>query len=103
MEKERNFLNAVSSADSEAEPSKGASVFEGGKKFKPEDVPAHMAEGMPLEELKQVIDELTETVEYIKANNPADNPDVQHIVDHYNTLKEIYERRIAGSDDREAA
>ncbi len=98
------FLERVGfSGKSTEEPSKGEAAFVGGKKFNPDDVPFNVAEGMPLEELKQVIDDAEETIEYIKQNNPADNPEVQYIVSHYEKLKEIYQRRSSAYEDREAA
>ncbi len=81
------------SGKSPEEPSMGESVFEGGKKLGRDQVPLNVAEGMPLEELRQVIDDMRERL------NKGEEVDEEHL----NKLEEIYERRSSAYEDREAA
>lgn len=84
------FLDRFSHRPGEPSVGESANTGDRGKEFTPSEVPYNVAEGMSLEELRQVLDDLEEKI------NKGEDVDVEH----YNKLKEIYERRTSASQNK---
>lgn len=59
------------------------------QKFSRDEVSRNAAEAMPLEELKELVNDYRQKVEYMEKNNEPDNELVQHSQEHLKMLEEV--------------
>jgi hypothetical protein len=63
------------------------------KKFLREEISRNAAEAMPLDELKQLVEDYREKLTYMEEHNESDNEIVAHHREHLKMLEEVLDSR----------